>query len=99
MKTKSLLFLLFTCCSLCAWSAQNVLPQPNEEEGFVYFTADEATADPAAKKINLKGNVTLVQQTQTGEVRTAKGEDITFDQINTTLFYVFYNIKIYSLCF
>lgn len=85
MKTLSLLFVLFISFSLPVWAEPNVLPQPDEEKGFVYFTADEASADPTAKKINLKGNVTLVQQTQTGEIRTAKGEDITFDQVNTTI--------------
>jgi len=85
MKKLSLLFVLLVCFSLCNGAEQNVLPQPDTEEGFVYFTADEAAADPAAKKINLKGNVTLVQQTQEGETRTAKGEDITFDQVNTTI--------------
>ena len=85
MKKLPLLLVWFVSFSLPVWAEQNVLPQPNEEKGFVYFTADEASADPAAKKINLKGNVTLVQQTQTGEIRTAKGEDITFDQVNTTI--------------
>ncbi len=85
MKKLPLLLVLFVSFSLPVWAEQNVLPQPDEEKGFVYFTADEASADPAAKKINLKGNVTLVQQTQTGEIRTAKGEDITFDQVNTTI--------------
>lgn len=85
MKKLPLLLVWFVSFSLPVWAEQNVLPQPDEEKGFVYFTADEASADPAAKKINLKGNVTLVQQTQTGEIRTAKGEDITFDQVNTTI--------------
>ena len=85
MKKLPLLLVWFVSFSLPVWAEQNVLPQPDEEKGFIYFTADEASADPAAKKINLKGNVTLVQQTQTGEIRTAKGEDITFDQVNTTI--------------
>lgn len=82
-------FLLLLCSvlgfSVPLCSAENVLPQPNEEEGFIYFTAEEASADPAAKKINLKGDVVLVQQTADGQVRTAKGQDITLDQVNTTV--------------
>ena len=63
----------------------NVLPEPNQEEGFIYFSADEASADPAAKKVNLKGNVQVVQQTPDGQIRTATGEDITLDQLHTTI--------------
>ena len=79
------LLCLLAVCGLPLFGEPNALPQPNEEEGFVYFSADEASADPAAKKINLKGNVQIVQQTPQGQVRTATGEDLTFDQLNSTI--------------
>ena len=85
MKHWVFLFSLALLCSAPLWAADRTLPSPNEKEGFVYFSADEASADPAAKKINLKGHVTLVQQTADGQTRTATGEDITFDQANTTV--------------
>lgn len=78
---------------LCAWvvlgsaalyGAPNTLPAPEEKDGFIYFSADQANADPNAKVVNLKGNVTIVQQTKDGQIRTATGEDITLDQLNTT---------------
>ncbi|MBR3632825.1 MAG: LPS export ABC transporter periplasmic protein LptC [Elusimicrobiaceae bacterium] len=67
------------------WSAPRTLPAPEKEDGIIYFSADEASAEPSAKKINLKGNVHIVQQTPDGQLRTATGEDITFDQLNTTI--------------
>ena len=67
------------------WSAPRTLPAPEKEDGIIYFSSDEAFADPTGKKINLKGNVRIVQQTPEGQLRTATGEDITFDQLNTTL--------------
>ena len=84
---KRLFPLLFLVCLLSApvWSADNVLPKPDGEEGFIYFTSEEASADPAAKKVNLQGDVTIVQHTKEGFARTAKGEDITLDQANTTV--------------
>ena len=67
------------------YGADNTLPQPEEENGFVYFTAQQASADPAAKKVNLQGDVTITQHTQDGQERVAVGEDITLDQLNTTV--------------
>ena len=58
-----ILFLLLGIGWLPLSGEPNTLPTPNEEEGFIYFTADQASADPAAKKVNLKGNVHIVQQT------------------------------------
>ena len=66
------------------WAEPNVLPAPQEENGFLYFTADQAYADPNAKTINLQGNVTLTQETKDGDVRKATGENVTLDQLNTT---------------
>ncbi|WP_458401415.1 LPS export ABC transporter periplasmic protein LptC [Candidatus Avelusimicrobium sp.] len=85
MKNKTLLAYILCLLALPLTAGENVLPQPQTQQGFVYFSADEADADPTAKKVHLKGNVTLVQQTKEGEIRTAKGEDITLDQINTTI--------------
>ncbi len=79
------LFLLLGILSVPLYGADNVLPEPNQEKGFIYFTSDEAYADPAAKKVSLKGNVTIVQQTADGQTRTVTGEDITLDQLNTTV--------------
>lgn len=78
--------LLFICtCAASPRAADNTLPAPEGNNGFVYFTADQASADPAAKKVNLKGDVTIVQQTGDGQIRTVKGQDITLDQLNTTI--------------
>lgn len=63
---------------------EHTLPEP-PEEGFVYFTADQATLEPDHKKINLTGNVTLIQKTPDGKKRTVTGENITFDEPNTTI--------------
>ncbi len=82
---KRFLPLLLLCMGAPVWGETNTLPKPPGEDGFVYFTADEANANPNAKKVNLKGNVTLVQQLPDGDVRTATGDDITFDQVNTTI--------------
>ncbi len=78
------LFLLVALGAAPLWSAPNVLPQPPEKEGFIYFTAKEANADHNAKTVNLKGDVTILQETQDGQIRTATGENITLDQLNTT---------------
>ena len=75
--------LLIGCPAL--WSAQRTLPAPETEQGIIYFSSDQAFANPTDKKVNLKGNVHIVQQTVDGEFRTVTGEDITFDQLNTTL--------------
>ena len=82
---KFLLLLWVISCGAWIQAAQNQLPPPEGKEGFIYFTADEAAADPAAKKVNLKGNVEIVQQTKDGQIRTVHGEDITLDQINTSI--------------
>ncbi len=73
---------LLVCTS--AFAADNTLPPPNGD-GFVYFTADQASLEPNSKKINLTGNVTLIQKTPDGKKRTVTGENITFDEPNTTL--------------
>ena len=78
------LFCGLFCVSASLYGADNVLPSPGEE-GFVYFTADNATVEPNNKKINLTGNVTLIQKTPDGKKRTVTGENITFDQTNTTV--------------
>lgn len=85
MNKFSPLLLLALLCAAPVSGAENTLPAPDGKEGFVYFTADEAAADPAAKKINLKGDVTIIQKTADGQTRTATGQDITLDQLNTTV--------------
>ena len=80
-----LLLLLINGPVAFVYGADNTLPPPEEENGFVYFTAQQASADPAAKKVNLQGDVTITQHTQDGQERIAVGEDITLDQLNTTV--------------
>lgn len=74
--------LLLAAAPACA--ADNTLPPP-DGDGFVYFTSDKASLEPNSKKINLTGNVTLIQKTADGKKRTVTGENITFDQPNTTI--------------
>ena len=84
---KTLFVLLSTFyVSLGSASAQTprTLPPPTDE-GFIYFSADKATVEPQTKKVNLTGNVTLIQKTQDGKKRTITGENITYDQLNTTI--------------
>ncbi len=82
--------IFFISCVLYLGSAgilqaeDRVLPPPSDN-GFVYFTADQATLEPNEKKINLTGNVQLIQKTQDGKKRTVTGENITFDEPNTTI--------------
>lgn len=80
-----LLLVLLSLCAAALWAADRTLPAPEAENGFVYFTADEAAADPAAKKVNLKGNVTVIQQTADGQTRTVTGENLTLDQLHTSI--------------
>ena len=69
MKRFSLFFLL-VCLhyAVPAWGLDNVLPAPNDK-AFVYFTADKATVEPDSKKVNLSGNVTVIQKTPDGKKR------------------------------
>ena len=85
MKKLLPLLLLLCLCPAPARGADNTLPPPNGENGFIYFSAQEVAADPGAKKINLQGDVSLTQQTQDGQTRVATGQNITFDQLNTTV--------------
>lgn len=85
MKRFSLFFLL-VCLhyAVPAWGLDNVLPAPNDK-AFVYFTADKATVEPDSKKVNLSGNVTVIQKTQDGKKRTVTGENISLDQAHTQI--------------
>lgn len=67
-----------------ARGADNVLPPP-DGDGFVYFTSDKASVEPESKKVNLEGNVTVIQKTADGKKRTVTGENITLDQTNTQI--------------
>ncbi len=75
---------LLVLAGLCARGQERTLPEP-DEEAFVYFTAQKAQVEPAAKTITLQGDVTLKQQTPQGITRTVTGEEITFDQLSTTV--------------
>ena len=70
--------------SASARGADNVLPPP-DGDGFVYFTSDKASVEPESKKVNLEGNVTVIQKTADGKKRTVTGENITLDQTNTQI--------------
>lgn len=78
----SLLSVFFVSASL--YAADKTLPPPTED-GFVFFTSDQASVEPDNKKINLEGNVTLIQKTKDGKKRTVTGQNISFDQKNTTI--------------
>lgn len=75
---------VFLFLSAPARGADNVLPPP-DGDGFVYFTSDKASVEPASKKVNLEGNVTVIQKTPDGKKRTVTGENITLDQANTQI--------------
>ena len=85
MRNGLLCALLYIGCAVASNGAPNTLPQPPQQDGFVYFTADQATADTQTQEIKLKGNVTLVQHLPDGSSRTATGEEISFDRLNTTI--------------
>ena len=79
------IFLLAGCLCVGTLQAQErVLPQPDADE-FIYFKANQATLEPSTKKVNLSGDVTLIQKTIDGKKRTLTGEDITYDQLHTTI--------------
>lgn len=83
-KTRWLPVIAACMCVAPLWAQEHVLPAP-DSDGFIYFTADEATLEPNDKKINLSGHVTLIQKTEDGKKRTVSGENITYDQLNTTV--------------
>lgn len=85
MKHFFLSFCLIVCAGVSVLQAENTLPAPQGEEGFIYFTADEVTANSTAQTVHLMGNVSIVQQTKDGDVRTLNGEDLTLDQLHTTV--------------
>ena len=83
---KRIIAFLFACILSCAAYAQEKkLPAPPGEDGFVYFTADNANVDPVAKTVNLEGNVTIVQETKDKQRRVVTGESITLDQARTEI--------------
>ena len=84
MKKYGWLILLISCFCAAAAAQERQLPPPNEE-GFIYFTAQQATLEPEQKKVNLTGDVTLIQKTPEGQKRTVTGQNITYDQLNTTI--------------
>ena len=63
------------CCGLPLNAAERVLPAP-EEDGFVYFTADEALLEPNEKTVQLLGNVKIIQKAPDGSTRTLTGENL-----------------------
>ena len=82
LRATVLFILLATTTPLNA--AERTLPPP-AETGFVYFTADNAIVEPQEEKVNLTGHVTVIQKTSDGKTRTLTGENITYDQKNTTV--------------
>lgn len=78
------IFIISLFVSCLSYTQDNVLPKP-DGDGFVFFSADNATIEPNSKKVNLSGSVTVIQNTQDGKERKLVGENITFDQANTTI--------------
>ncbi len=83
-KFRGFLFPLFLLSGVALFAQERVLPTPGEN-GFIYFTADQASLEPKTKRVNLTGNVTLIQKTADGKARTVTGENITYDHLNTTI--------------
>lgn len=67
---------------LCA--ADRVLPDP-QNEGFIYFTADEAQVEPNQKTALLQGNVKIIHQAPDGSTRILTGNKLKLDQLNTEI--------------
>ena len=78
-----ILCLLVVGAPVLAAAQERTLPAP-DSDGFIYFTADNATVEPYSKKVNLTGNVTIIQKTPDGKKRTVTGENLTYDHENTT---------------
>ena len=82
---KLISFLLAFLLAGVAYTQNQQLPAPPGQDGFVYFTADNASLDPVAETVNLEGNVTIVQETKDKKRRVVTGENITLDQKNTEI--------------
>lgn len=80
------LVILSVLCPALAFAQDQKLPAPPGQDGFIYFTADNASVDPISKKVNLKGNVVITQETKDKKHRVVTGEDITLDQAKTQIF-------------
>ncbi len=85
MKLRPWPFVFALLLPAAAYAAGQTLPEPPGSDGFNYFTADNATYAPAAKKVNLEGNVIITQETKDKKHRVVTGENITLDQINTQI--------------
>lgn len=79
------LVILSVLCPALAFAQDQKLPAPPGQDGFIYFTADNASMDPISKKVNLKGNVVITQETKDKKHRVVTGEDITLDQAKTQI--------------
>ncbi len=79
------LVILSVLCPALALAQDQKLPAPPGQDGFIYFTADNASVDPISKKVNLKGNVVITQETKDKKHRVVTGEDITLDQAKTQI--------------
>lgn len=79
------LVILSVLCPALAFAQDQKLPTPPGQDGFIYFTADNASVDPVSKKVNLKGNVVITQETKDKKHRVVTGEDITLDQAKTQI--------------
>lgn len=79
------LVILSVLCPALAFAQDQKLPAPPGQDGFIYFTADNASVDPISKKVNLKGNVVITQETKDKKHRVVTGEDITLDQAKTQI--------------
>ena len=76
------LVFLLSVLAVFSQAQSRTLPPPDSDE-FIYFSADNAQLEPQTKKIELDGNVKIIQKTADGTVRTITAQQLDFDQANT----------------
>ncbi len=82
MKRFLVILLGSICSTLPLGAADRVLPAPGDD-GFIYFTANEASVEPSQKIIQLFGDVQIIQKAPDGSTRTITGDQLKYDQLNT----------------
>ena len=82
MKRFLVILLGSICSALPLGAADRVLPAPGDD-GFIYFTANEASVEPSQKIIQLFGDVQIIQKAPDGSTRTITGDQLKYDQLNT----------------
>lgn len=82
MKRFLVILLGSICSALPLGAADRVLPAPGDD-GFIYFTSNEASVEPSQKIIQLFGDVQIIQKAPDGSTRTITGDQLKYDQLNT----------------